>query len=86
MSDSVVAPSPSNVIALGVVWPLLCAVVVALRFYTRRVQGARLLLDDWLTIPALVRVVRPAAYKGPGLMTLLALDLDIWVGWYPDLR
>lgn len=54
MSDAVVAPSPSNVIAAGAVWPPLCAFIVALRFYTRRVQGARLLLDDWLTIPALV--------------------------------
>lgn len=56
MSDSVEAPSPSNVMAAGIVWPLLCSVVVGLRFYTRRIQGARMLMDDWLTIPALVRV------------------------------
>ena len=55
MLAAVVAPSPSNVIAAGAVWPALCAVVVILRFYTRRYQHARLLADDWLTIPALVR-------------------------------
>lgn len=57
MSDSVVAPSPSNVIAAGVVWPLLCTVAVVLRFYTRRTLGAKLLLDDWLTVPTLVRAM-----------------------------
>lgn len=54
MSDNVVAPSPALVIAAGAVWPPLCAVAVALRFYTRRVQGASLMIDDWLTIPALI--------------------------------
>lgn len=52
----VLAPSPSNVIAAAVVWPPLCLIVVALRFYTRKRQGARLLIDDWLTIPAVVCV------------------------------
>ena len=54
-SDGVIVPSPSNVIAAGAVWPLLGTIVVILRFYTRRLQNARLLLDDWLTIPALVK-------------------------------
>lgn len=52
--SAVVAPSPGATIAAGAVWPPLCAAAVALRFYARRVQGERLLLDDWLTIPALV--------------------------------
>ena len=55
MSATVVAPSPSNVVAAGAAWPVLCAIVVLLRFYTRRIQHAKLLLDDWLTVPALVR-------------------------------
>ncbi len=55
--SAVIAPSPSNVVAAGAVLPSLCAIIVALRFYTRRAQRARLLLDDWLTIPALVRSV-----------------------------
>ena len=59
MSNSVVASSSSGVIAAGVVWPLLCAIVVALRFYTRRIQGAKLLKDDWLIVPKLVRVMKP---------------------------
>ena len=85
MSDSVHPPSPSNVMAAGIVWPPLCAVVVALRFYTRRVQGARILLDDWLTIPALVRVVRPSVqvFVANGI---LAPDLDIWVRCGLNLR
>ena len=56
--SNVDASSPSNVIVAGVVWPLLCAIVVTLRFYTIRVQGARLLLEDWMTIRALVRMTR----------------------------
>lgn len=59
MSDSAVAPSPSNVIAPGVVGSLLCAIVVALRFCRRRIQGAKLLKDDWLTVPTLVRMMKP---------------------------
>ena len=54
MSKAVVAPSPSKVIASGVVWLVLCVIVVALRFYTRRVQGAKVLLDDWLMLRTLV--------------------------------
>ena len=50
----VVAPSPAATIAAGVIWPPLCAILVALRFYTRRVQHLDLFVDDWLTIPALV--------------------------------
>ena len=78
--SNVDAPSPSNVIAAGVVWPLLCAIVVALRFYTRRAQGARLLLDDWMTIPALVRMTRLEGASESTLMKWLALGLDIWFG------
>lgn len=56
MSTGVVPPTPANVIAAGAIWPSVCAVAVALRFYTRRLQGTTLLMDDWLTIPALVGI------------------------------
>lgn len=42
-------------LAAGAVFPPVCAGLVALRFYARRQQGNRYELDDWLTIPALVR-------------------------------
>ena len=50
-SEQLTAPL---VITAGAIWPPVCATVVALRFYTRRVQTAQLGSDDWLTIPALV--------------------------------
>ena len=42
------------VITAGAIWPPVCVTVVALRFYTRKTQTAKLGYDDWLTIPALV--------------------------------
>ncbi|KAF2258845.1 hypothetical protein CC78DRAFT_593564 [Lojkania enalia] len=41
-----------EVLALGIVLPLVCAMVVVLRVYTRKVQGQDLKADDWLAIPA----------------------------------
>lgn len=84
MSGSITAPSPSNVWATGIIWPPLCAIVVALRFYTRRVQGARLLQDDWLTVPAIVSIVTPRVNE-LRLMPSLTLDADIWVMCYTHL-
>ena len=50
------APSPGDVIASGIVLPVLGIVAVSLRFYGRRVQRRqRLWIDDWLLIPAAVR-------------------------------
>ena len=46
--------TPESVVAVGAVFPALGIIVVALRFYTRYRQKARLMLDDWLTVPALV--------------------------------
>lgn len=42
------------VITAGAIWPPVCVTVLALRFYTRKTQTAKLGFDDWLTIPALV--------------------------------
>ena len=55
MASGVGAPSPLLILLAGAVLPPICVLFVALRFYIRRVQGSRLLTDDWLTIPALVR-------------------------------
>lgn len=43
-------------IAVGVALPPVCAGLVALRFYARKQQGSRFGIDDWLTVPALVRL------------------------------
>lgn len=45
---------PSYVMASGAVFIALCPILLGLRFYTRRVQGARIGIDDWLLIPALL--------------------------------
>ena len=46
--------TPNNFIVVSVLFPLLDIIVVALRFYTRRVQRVSLKSDDWLTFAALV--------------------------------
>ena len=46
--------TPPIVIAAGAIFPPLCASLVALRFYSRKVANLSYGLDDWLTIPALV--------------------------------
>jgi hypothetical protein len=46
--------SKVQAIAIGVVFGLLPAPFVALRIKARRMTGATLGTDDWLTIPALV--------------------------------
>ena len=50
----VVYKDPAAVITLGVLLPAFDLIVVVLRFYARKKQKARLMMDDWLTIPALV--------------------------------
>lgn len=37
-------------IAIGSALPIVCIAVVALRFYTRKRQGARVGIDDWLIL------------------------------------
>jgi hypothetical protein len=43
---------PGEVIAAGVVFPVVGLATVALRFYVRKVQKASWGLDDWLILPA----------------------------------
>jgi len=44
---------PHYVLAAAVAFLPLCAIVVGLRFTTRRLQNAKFKADDWLTLPAL---------------------------------
>lgn len=49
--------TPNSIIAVGAIFPILSIFAVILRFYTRYVQKAALLVDDWLTLPAMVSVI-----------------------------
>ncbi|MCJ1312724.1 hypothetical protein MMC25_006400 [Agyrium rufum] len=49
--------NPSSLIAISVVLPTLGLLAVGLRFYARSQQTAKLMLDDWLTVPAVFLVV-----------------------------
>lgn len=61
-----------NALAAAVVLPVVCAAVVALRFYTRYRQRAERGPDDWLTIPALVLLAGMSAC----IITSVELGLD----------
>ena len=47
--------TPGAMIAVAVLFPVLSMVCVGLRVYTRCVQKASILADDWLLVPAVVR-------------------------------
>ena len=47
--------SPGELIACSTLFIPVCTFTVALRFYTRRVHKSTYEIDDWLTVPALVR-------------------------------
>ena len=51
----------SAALALAVTLPILDALAVALRFFTRRKQGVPLCVDDWLTVPALLFTIAMGA-------------------------
>jgi hypothetical protein len=69
-------------LAAAIVLPILDVVAVFLRLYTRRKQGQPLKVDDWLTIPALVRF--PIRFKrrilGAWLMDYCMQTLVIGAG------
>jgi len=48
--------NPSYVLAAGAIFLTLCPIVVGLRFYTRAIQKAKIGIDDWLILPALVSI------------------------------
>lgn len=54
MGNGVTAPSPTAVYACGIVFPVVCAIVVGIRFQSKRTSKSQFVIDDWLTIPALV--------------------------------
>lgn len=49
---------PGEVLASGVCIPLVSLLMVALRIYTRKGQKQVLKADDWLIIPAFVRLIK----------------------------
>ncbi|MCJ1227625.1 hypothetical protein MMC12_004281 [Toensbergia leucococca] len=51
---SVAKPHAPAVIPTSTVLPALCIIAVSLRFWSRRLQLARLMLDDWLVLIALI--------------------------------
>ena len=46
--------TPGEILAAGIVLPVLGILLVGLRFYTRILQKSFIGIDDWLTLPALV--------------------------------
>lgn len=47
--------NPGSVMACGILFPILGAIAVFLRFKTRHARKIDLGADDWLCLPALVR-------------------------------
>lgn len=47
---------PAYVLAAGVVFPVICSIIVGLRFYTRKWQKTKCGPDDWLALLALVSI------------------------------
>jgi hypothetical protein len=52
--ESTAYDSPSSVLAVGIVFPLLGLVAVTLRLFTRQLQSAPILKDDLLAVIATV--------------------------------
>ena len=48
--------NPTGVITCGVLFPILGAIAVALRFMSRRTRKIDLRADDWICLPALVSI------------------------------
>lgn len=63
--------SPSEVLAAGVVLPVVGFIAVALRIYARRKQKVPLGWDDWLSVPAVILL----AGMGATMITGVALDV-----------
>lgn len=50
--DTMGYANPTAIVVVSVLFPLIGAVAVALRFYTRHYMRAKPTLDDWLIVPA----------------------------------
>ncbi|KAH8725905.1 hypothetical protein GQ44DRAFT_706705 [Phaeosphaeriaceae sp. PMI808] len=57
MNHGITAPSPGAVLACGITFPIVCAIAVGVRFQSRRTSKSQLVVDDWLTVPALICVL-----------------------------
>ena len=55
-SSQTLSGGGATAVVLSVVFSGLASIAVGLRFYARRVQRARVLLEDWLILAALVCV------------------------------
>ena len=68
------AVSKSGILAIAILFPLLDTAVVAARFYVRRLKKARLGIDDWSILAALVR--ENLSFKGIWTLKSLMLNLS----------
>lgn len=57
MTHGVTAPSPGAVFACAIAFPIVCTIAVGTKFQSRRASKSQLVIDDWLTLPALVSVI-----------------------------
>jgi hypothetical protein len=55
-----IGPTPTPLI-IAAAFTLIAIAAVVLRFYSRRLKGAALLMDDWIILPALVSTCYPAS-------------------------
>ena len=69
--------TPAAVIVVSILFPILGIIAVSLRFYTRSHSEANLGIDDWLTVPALVRISSDLG----NLIRLIALALGNHTRW-----
>lgn len=46
--------TPGFLWTVGTILPVVCTIVIGLRFTVRRAQHAKIGWDDWLLVPALV--------------------------------
>ena len=51
--------NPRSVTACGILFPILGAIAVALRFSVRHRRKIDMGADDWLCLPALVGIIKP---------------------------
>jgi len=49
------AESPGKMYAIATVMTLLAMTAIGLRFYARRIKQTKLMLDDYMILPAMVR-------------------------------
>ena len=54
--------SKSVLVGTGVVFSILPIIAVGLRFYARTLSSAKLGLDDWIMLPAVVSSIKEAIH------------------------